>query len=123
MQVCSHLQAVAKSCSIWVVPIVGGIAAAKQERMLKAHPEIVVATPGRLWELMREGDPHLSNMSALSFLVLDEADRMVQQGHFEVTQLNKLYSMAMQWLQHCLSSRGSDFNRSACMVICIHWIA
>lgn len=84
LQVCTHLQAVAKPCGVWVVPIVGGIAAAKQERLLRRRPQVVVATPGRLWELMREGDAHLTDMSQLSFLVLDEADRMVQQGHFEV---------------------------------------
>lgn len=31
----------------------------KQERLLKARPEIVVGTPGRLWELMSGGQIHL----------------------------------------------------------------
>jgi len=35
-----------------VAAIVGGMAAQKQQRILKQHPEIVVATPGRLWELI-----------------------------------------------------------------------
>jgi len=48
----------------------------------------VVATPGRLWELMQEGHAHLTDMSGLNFFVLDEADRMVQQGHFQVTTVN-----------------------------------
>ena len=43
-----------------------------------------MATPGRLWELMRLGEPHLADLSRVVFLVLDEADRMVQQGHFQV---------------------------------------
>lgn len=47
--------------------------------------QVVVATPGRLWELMQQGHAHLTDMSELSFFVLDEADRMVQQGHFQVT--------------------------------------
>ena len=46
--------------------------------------QVVVATPGRLWELMQEGHAHLTDMSSLTFFVLDEADRMVQQGHFQV---------------------------------------
>ena len=57
----------------------------KQERYLKSRPEIVVATPGRLWELMHDGAEHLTDTQDLSFLVLDEADRMVQQGHYEVS--------------------------------------
>jgi superfamily II DNA/RNA helicase len=46
--------------------------------------QVIVATPGRLWELMRLGEPHLADLSRVAFLVLDEADRMVQQGHFQV---------------------------------------
>ena len=34
--------------------IVGGMAAQKQERLLKKGPEIVVATPGRFWELLEQ---------------------------------------------------------------------
>lgn len=37
-----------------VAAIVGGLAHVKQARVLRARPEIVVATPGRLWELLRE---------------------------------------------------------------------
>ena len=84
MQVCEHLQRVAKPLGVWVAPIVGGISPAKQARLLGRQPQVIVATPGRLWELMRLGEPHLADLSQVSFLVLDEADRMVQQGHFQV---------------------------------------
>ena len=83
-QVCEHLQAVARPCGLWVAPIVGGISPPKQARLLRARPEVVVGTPGRLWELMRDAQPHLADLSRLAFLVLDEADRMVQQGHYQV---------------------------------------
>lgn len=63
--------------------IFGGLAVAKQERLLKQCPEIVVATPGRLWELYEQENPHLSKMDDISFLVIDETDRMVEKGHFE----------------------------------------
>lgn len=42
-----------------MTPIVGGILAEKQERLLIAKPDIVVGTPGRLWELMSAGEKHL----------------------------------------------------------------
>jgi len=58
-QVTDHLKAVAKYINVRVTPIVGGILAEKQERLLKAKPEIVVGTPGRLWELMSAGEKHL----------------------------------------------------------------
>lgn len=56
---------------------------ALQTRMLASRPPVVVATPGRLWELMRDGQLHVTQLQDLSFLVLDEADRMVQQGHYQ----------------------------------------
>jgi ATP-dependent RNA helicase DDX24/MAK5 len=34
--------------------IVGGMAAQKQQRLLSNHPNIIVATPGRLWKLFSE---------------------------------------------------------------------
>ncbi|RDX93054.1 DEAD-box ATP-dependent RNA helicase 13 [Mucuna pruriens] len=86
LQVADHLKAVAKYINVRVTPIVGGILAEKQERLLKAKPEIVVATPGRLWELMSAGEKHLVELHSLSFFVLDEADRMVQNGHFKELQ-------------------------------------
>lgn len=42
-----------------------------------------MATPGRLWELQSQGQSFLQNLSSVKFLVIDEADRMAQKGHFE----------------------------------------
>jgi ATP-dependent RNA helicase DDX24/MAK5 len=80
------VRAAAKFTSIKVVPIVGGMAAQKQQRLLKQQPHIVVGTPGRVWELMSGGESHLLELSLLSFFVLDEADRMVEKGHFQELQ-------------------------------------
>jgi ATP-dependent RNA helicase DDX24/MAK5 len=63
--------------------VVVGMSAQKQERLLARRPEVVVATPGRLWELMNERNhEHFADLGRLQFLVLDEADRMVERGHF-----------------------------------------
>uniref|UniRef100_A0A0E0PBG6 RNA helicase n=1 Tax=Oryza rufipogon TaxID=4529 RepID=A0A0E0PBG6_ORYRU len=85
-QVCDHLKEAAKFLRIQVVPIVGGLSMEKQERLLKRKPEIVVGTPGRLWELMSTGNQHLIKLHSLSFFVLDEADRMIERGHFHELQ-------------------------------------
>jgi superfamily II DNA/RNA helicase len=77
--VCDHLRGLARGCGVRVAAIVGGLAHVKQQRMMRQRPQVVVATPGRLWELMRDGDRQLTELGQLSFLVLDEADRMVQQ--------------------------------------------
>lgn len=62
--------------------MVGGISQIKQERLLKKNPEIVVATPGRLMQLIEEGNEYLQNIWKIKFLVIDEADRMIEKGHF-----------------------------------------
>ncbi|KAL1223700.1 DEAD-box ATP-dependent RNA helicase 13 [Cardamine amara subsp. amara] len=86
LQVTDHLKNAAKDLRVKVVSIVGGMSSAKQERLLKGKPEIVVGTPGRLWELMSAGEKHLVELHSLSFFVLDEADRMVESGHFRELQ-------------------------------------
>ncbi|KAG6757283.1 hypothetical protein POTOM_037590 [Populus tomentosa] len=85
-QVTDHFKEAAHGINIRVVSIVGGMSTEKQERLLKARPEIIVGTPGRLWELMSGGEKHLVELHSLSFFVLDEADRMIENGHFRELQ-------------------------------------
>ncbi|TYJ20248.1 hypothetical protein E1A91_A09G250400v1 [Gossypium mustelinum] len=86
LQITDHLKEFAKDINVRVVPIVGGMSAEKQERLLKTRPEVIVGTPGRLWELISGGEKHLVELHSLSFFVLDEADRMVEAGHFRELQ-------------------------------------
>ncbi|XP_053618288.1 ATP-dependent RNA helicase DDX24 [Plodia interpunctella] len=86
IQISRHLIAVAKYSGIRIATIVGGMAAVKQERVLQKGPEIVVATPGRLWELLSQGQTHLQQMDCVKFLAIDETDRMIERGHFEELQ-------------------------------------
>ena len=88
LQVCAMMRAVAVYTKIDICPVVGGMSKEKQERLLNRKPAVIVATPGRLWDTMQSAHPHLSELSALSFFVLDEADRMVERGHFsELTNI------------------------------------
>ncbi|XP_054909266.1 ATP-dependent RNA helicase DDX24 [Poeciliopsis prolifica] len=91
VQVKHHIDAVAKYTDIQTAIVVGGMAQQKQRRMLKRRPEIIIATPGRLWDLISEGHPHLLNLRQLKCLVIDEADRMVERGHF--AELENLLEM------------------------------
>lgn len=83
IQVQNHLKMAAKYTDIKIAAIVGGMAVAKQERILKQSPEIVVATPGRFWELYQSGEKHLQNIQQIRYLVIDETDRMLERGHFQ----------------------------------------
>ena len=52
---------------------------------MKYKPQIIIATPGRLWELMTEHSNRylLESMPMTDVIVLDEADRMIADGHFK----------------------------------------
>jgi len=74
-----------KPRDIEAVCLVGGVAEAKQARLLKRKPDVVVGTPGRLWMMMsndNEAYSHLNDFSKLRFLVIDEADRMVHTNSY-----------------------------------------
>ena len=57
--------------------VYGGVEMGMQERALKAGVDIIVATPGRLLDHMRQQN---ADLSGVELLVLDEADRMMDMG-------------------------------------------
>ncbi|KAJ7185672.1 ATP-dependent RNA helicase [Mycena filopes] len=65
-----------------VAAIVGGMSSQKQRRILDRGVDVLVATPGRLWDIMEDDDSLSKQVKNLKFLVLDEADRMIEAGHF-----------------------------------------
>ncbi len=62
------------------VCLVGGAPFGPQFQALKAHPEVMIATPGRLIDHIERGR---IDFSRLEVLVLDEADRMLDMGFVE----------------------------------------
>lgn len=42
----------------------------KQLRILSKEPEIVVSTPGRLWEILEEGNKHLAQLNRIRLVPL-----------------------------------------------------
>ncbi|KAF5343466.1 hypothetical protein D9758_011860 [Tetrapyrgos nigripes] len=65
-----------------VAAVVGGMSAQKQKRILDRGVDVLVATPGRLWDVIEDDDTLAREIRHLKFLVLDEADRMIEAGHF-----------------------------------------
>jgi len=57
----------------------GGVGYAQQEKLLKENAQILVGTPGRVLDLNKSGK---MNLMEISFLVLDEADRMFDMGFY-----------------------------------------
>lgn len=71
-----------KGRHISVVALTGGMSVEKQKRQLSRGADILVATPGRLWDLIGEDDNLARAIKGIKFLVIDEADRMIENGHF-----------------------------------------
>ncbi|EUC27825.1 hypothetical protein COCCADRAFT_9685 [Bipolaris zeicola 26-R-13] len=68
--------------SPYIASITGGLSVQKQRRQLE-KADIVVGTPGRLWEVISSGQGLLAKFKQIKFLVVDEADRLLSQGHFK----------------------------------------
>ena len=92
---------------IKICPLVGGMSIQKQERLLSYRPTIIIATPGRLWELLNErGNEYLNNeLPMIDILCLDEADRMIEDGHFKELKLllDFIYNKRVEYKKQGLS--------------------
>ena len=77
VQIEENVRAYAKHLPMRMATVFGGVGERPQIQALRSGVDIVVATPGRLLDLMNQG--HV-DFSGLTFLVLDEADRMLDMG-------------------------------------------
>lgn len=62
-----------------IAVVYGGVSEVPQRRALRRGVDVLVATPGRLEDLMRAGEVDLRRVE---YVVLDESDRMLDQGFF-----------------------------------------
>jgi ATP-dependent RNA helicase DeaD len=77
MQVKTEIASLSRVQRIHCAAVFGGQSINVQTDELHRDPQIVAGTPGRLLDLMRRGE---LDLSAVRFLVLDEADRMLDMG-------------------------------------------
>lgn len=128
MQVADHLKHIADKLfptspskssvpRVSVGAVIGGIDSHKQMRIIGRGMDVMVATPGRLWDIIQnevrsltfrgdsspktegvvtglletQDDSVAESIRRIKFLVLDEADRMIETGHFaELEKIVKL---------------------------------
>ncbi len=98
-QICDSFLAYGKHTPLRVITVYGGVNQTLQVRALRNGVDIMIATPGRLVDLMGQGHVDLSNIQAL---VLDEADRMFDMGF--APDLNKIFAQLPQDRQTLLFS-------------------
>ncbi|MEU4131713.1 DEAD/DEAH box helicase [Streptomyces wuyuanensis] len=104
-QVTDALAPYARSLSLRLTTVVGGMSIGRQARSLRSGAEVVVATPGRLKDLIDRGDCRLDQVAVT---VLDEADQMADMGF--LPQVTALLDQVRPGGQRMLFSATLDRN-------------
>lgn len=85
-QIYSECNKFCKHLHLRVCVVYGGTGVAEQISQLKRGAEIIVATPGRMIDMLTINNGKLTNLARTTFVVLDEADRMFDMGQQQHTQ-------------------------------------
>jgi superfamily II DNA/RNA helicase len=104
-QVTDALTPYAQSVRIRLATVVGGMSIGRQAAALRGGAEVVVATPGRLKDLIERGDCRLNQVA---ITVLDEADQMTDMGF--MPQVTALLDQVRPGGQRMLFSATLDRN-------------
>ncbi|MBB1244144.1 DEAD/DEAH box helicase [Streptomyces durbertensis] len=104
-QVTEALAPYAKSLGLRLATVVGGVSVGRQAAALRDGTEVVVATPGRLKDLIERGDCRLDDVD---ITVLDEADQMTDLGF--LPQITRLLEQTRPDGQRLLFSATLDRN-------------
>jgi len=99
LQTVKTFEKLAKFTPIKCGIVIGGEAFKHQIASLRRNPEVIIATPGRLVEHLEKGSIDFDD---LEFLVLDEADRMLDMGFSE--DMNKIARSCKEQRQNLLFS-------------------
>jgi ATP-dependent RNA helicase RhlE len=99
LQVEKAISEIGTSFGLRTAVIIGGVAQHPQVRALHNNPHIVIATPGRLADLMKQ---KVYNLSSVNTIVLDEADRMLDVGF--LPEIKRILSAAPKERQIMLFS-------------------
>nr|ODN88335.1 ATP-dependent RNA helicase DBP8 [Cryptococcus depauperatus CBS 7841] len=99
-QLSEQFLVIGKPLGLTTCTIVGGMDMMKQAQEFDSQPHIVVATPGRLCDLVRSGGVGPGKLSRVRTLVLDEADRMLTPTF--APDLTFLFSQIPSQRQTCL---------------------
>ncbi|MCO5602484.1 hypothetical protein L7F22_056616 [Adiantum nelumboides] len=79
-QIHNDIKKFSKAMGLTAVPVYGGSGVAQQISDLKRGTEIVVCTPGRMIDILCTSAGKITNLRRVTYLVLDEADRMFDMG-------------------------------------------
>lgn len=129
LQICESFQAYGRHTAVRQVAIYGGVGQSPQVRALNNGVDVLIATPGRLLDLMQQG---FVDLSRVEVLILDEADRMLDMGFihdlrrivakvpkqrqtllFSATMPPEIRTLAAEWLTDPVDVRVAHASPSA----------
>jgi ATP-dependent RNA helicase RhlE len=120
LQTEAFLEIVGRDHELETVCLIGGVSLGPQSQKLRRHPDIVVATPGRLWDHYERKNLRLDRVEKL---VLDEADHMLDLGFLpqifrvlEVIPANRQTMMFSATMPPSIENLARRFMRSPEMV-------
>ncbi|KAH3840390.1 hypothetical protein DPMN_113838 [Dreissena polymorpha] len=99
-QICEQINVLGKPIGVRVTVITGGLDMLQQGLDLQVKPHIVISTPGRLADHLQSCDTF--NLKKIKFLVLDEADRLIEDDYGE--QLETIFKVLPRRRQTLLFS-------------------
>ncbi len=99
LQVDKALKQIGSSLKLTTAVVIGGVAIGPQKKAVRNNPDFVIATPGRLVDLIKQGAYRLDK---ISIITLDEADRMLDVGF--LPQIKKILHDAPKGKQVMLFS-------------------
>ena len=102
-QIAAEMAPLAKAAGLTVTTIFGGVSQRPQENALRNGVDIIVACPGRLEDLMKQG---VASLQAIEMTVIDEADHMADLGFLPV--VTKILDKTPQSGQRLLFSATLD---------------
>ena len=105
VQIADHISRISRYTGVRVCPIYGGESINRQIQQLRRGVHIVVGTPGRIIDHLNRGTLKLR---AVSMVVLDEADRMLDMGF--VHDINRILDKVPKHKQTSLFSATIDRN-------------
>lgn len=112
LQIAEHLDAFGRPHQVTHTVVIGGLSMRAQDEALRARPDVIVATPGRLVDHLQQGS---GDLSGIQILVLDEADRMLDMGFKpQLTRILNRIPKKRQTLLFSATMAGevADFARS-----------
>lgn len=83
IQINENFASYGKNLPLKHTAIFGGVSQVNQARVIRSGADILIATPGRLLDLMQQ---HLVDLTHIEIFVLDEADRMLDMGFIKDVQ-------------------------------------